>query len=125
VELFYRILRFAAVGIATAVLYYGLLFIAVELLQWPAVAASAGVYLVVIAFNYTLHYSWTFALSSPHTAAIKRFLLMTGCGFFINISIMYLGVVTLQLNYLLAQAIAMGVIIVWNFVLSSLWVFRV
>lgn len=123
-ERFYRLLRFTAVGIATAGLYYGLLFVAVELLQLSAVGASAVVYVVVIAFNYTLHYSWTFALSSPHTAAIKRFLFMTACGFFINISIMYLGVVVLQWNYLVAQAIAMGVIIVWNFVLSSLWVFR-
>ena len=123
-ELFQRMLRFAVVGLATAVLYYALLYATVELLSVPAVAASAGVYLLVIAINYRLHYSWTFALSSPHTAAIKRFLFMTGCGFFINVSIMYICVSLLQWNYLLAQAVAMGVIIMWNFVLSSLWVFR-
>jgi len=123
-ELFLRMLRFTAVGLATAALYYALLFVAVELLGVSAVVASAGVYVLVIAFNYAAHYRWTFALSSPHTAAIKRFLFMTGCGFFINLSIMYLCVSLLHWNYLFAQAVAMGVIIVWNFVLSSLWVFR-
>jgi len=71
-----------------------------------------------------MHYSWTFAVSSPHTTALKRYLVMTGCGFFINVSVMYIGVSVLHANYLLAQTVAMVVIIVWNFTLSSLWVFR-
>ena len=119
-----RSLRFGAVGAATAALYYSLLFAGVELLKINAVVTSSAAYVLVIAANYLLHYSWTFTASSPHTTALKRYLVMTGCGFFINVSIMYVGVSLLQLNYLLIQTVAIGVIVVWNYCLSSLWVFR-
>lgn len=119
-----RIFRFAVVGFTTAALYYGLLYAGVEYLGLDAVLVSSVAYVVVISGNYLMHYSWTFAVASPHTTALKRYLIMTSCGFVINGLIMYVGVSSLQLNYLLVQAIAMGVIIVWNYCISSLWVFR-
>lgn len=119
-----RLFRFGIVGGITAALYYALLYVGVEWLKVGAVLSSAVVYLIVIAINYLMHYSWTFAISSPHTTALMRYLVMTGCGFFINVSVMYIGVSVLHANYLLAQTAAMVMIIVWNFTLSSLWVFR-
>ena len=119
-----RSFRFAVVGFVTAALYYGLLFVGVELLQLNVVLTSSLAYVIVIAANYMMHYSWTFTVSGPHATALKRYLIMTSCGFFINASIMYIGVSILQLNYLWVQAVAMAVIIVWNYCISSLWVFR-
>lgn len=124
-SLIQRTLRFSVVGVTTAILYYGLLLAGVEYLHVSAVLVSAIAYPVVLAVNYLMHYRWTFATSSPHTIALKRYLLMTGCGFFINLSIMYVGVSVLQGNYLLVQTIAMAVVIVWNYGMSSVWVFRV
>ncbi len=119
-----RSLRFGTVGAATAALYYGLLYTGVEYLVLNAVLVSALVYPVALVFNYLMHYRWTFAASSPHTTALKRYLFMTGCGFLINVSTMYVGVSVFQANYLLVQAAAMGVIVAWNYAMSSLWVFR-
>jgi len=119
-----RSLRFGAVGAATAALYYGLLYAGVEYLVLNAVLVSALVYPVALVFNYLMHYRWTFAASSPHTTALKRYVFMTGCGFLINISTMYVGVSVFEANYLLVQAAAMGVIVAWNYAMSSLWVFR-
>jgi putative flippase GtrA len=120
-----HILRFSVVGVTTAVIYYGLLFAGVEGLHLDAVLVSAMAYPVILAVNYLLHYRWTYATSSPHTIALKRYLFMTGCGFLINVSIMYLGVSFLHANYLLVQTIAMAVVIAWNYGMSTLWVFRV
>lgn len=119
-----RSLRFGIVGVVTAILYYTLLYVGVELLGVSPVVSSAVVYVIVIVANYLMHYSWTFAVASPHTKALKRYLFMTACGFFINVLVMYVGVTTLGLNYLLIQTAAMAVVIVWNFIMSSLWVFR-
>ena len=119
-----RSLRFGIVGITTALLYYGLLFAAVELLLVGPVTGSSIVYVIVIFANYLMHYSWTFAAANPHTTVLKRYLFMIACGFVLNLLFMYVGVTVLALNYLLVQAVAMGVVIVWNFVISSLWVFR-
>jgi len=121
---FWRVFRFGVVGVATAALYFGLLYVGVELLQLSPVLSSSVVYVIVIAANYLMHYSWTFAVSSPHTTALRRYLFMTGCGFLINAFVMYFWVSVLHWNYLLVQSGAMAVIIVWNFCLSSLWVFR-
>ena len=120
-----HILRFSVVGVTTAVVYYGLLFAGVEGLPLDAVLVSAMAYPVILAVNYLLHYRWTYATSSPHTIALKRYLFMTGCGFLINVSIMYFGVSFLHANYLLVQTIAMAVVIAWNYGMSTLWVFRV
>jgi putative flippase GtrA len=119
-----RSLRFGIVGITTALLYYALLFVAVELLLVEPVTGSSIVYVIVIFANYLMHYSWTFAAASPHTTALKRYFFMVACGFVLNLLLMYVGVTVLALNYLLVQGAAMGVVIVWNFVVSSLWVFR-
>lgn len=119
-----RLFRFGIVGATTAALYYALLYAGVEFIGLDAVLSSSVAYVVVIVANYLMHYCWTFAVSSPHTTALKRYLVMTGCGFFLNGLIMYVGVSVLRLNYLLIQAVSMGVVILWNFCLSSLWVFR-
>ena len=119
-----RSMRFGTVGIISAALYYGLLYAGVEHIGLNAVVVSAMVYPVVLVFNYLMHYRWTFDTSAPHTKALGRYLFMTGCGFFINISTMYLGVSVMHTNYLLVQTVAMAVIVAWNYTLSSLWVFR-
>ena len=120
----WRSLRFGIVGITTALLYYALLFVAVELLLVEPVTGSSIVYVIVIFANYLMHYSWTFAAASPHTAVLKRYLFMIACGFVLNLFFMYVGVTVLALNYLLVQGATMAVLIAWNFVVSSLWVFR-
>jgi putative flippase GtrA len=120
-----RIFRFSVVGVITAIIYYGLLLAGVEYLHISAVLVSAMAYPVILVVNYLMHYRWTYTTSSPHTIALKRYLFMTGCGVLINVSIMYVGVSFLHANYLLVQTIAMVVVIVWNYAMSSLWVFRV
>jgi putative flippase GtrA len=49
---------------------------------------------------------------------------MISCGFLINGAVMYAGVQWAALNYLLTQALALVVVVSWNFVMSNVWVFR-
>lgn len=119
-----RVLRFGLVGGSASVIYYLLLFIGVDILQMGATLASSITYLVVITYNYFMHYSWTFASSLPHRAAVQRFLLMNAVGFCINAVIMFAGVGLMHFNYLLIQTVAIAAVIVWNYCMYSLWVFR-
>ena len=116
--------RFAMVGIATAALFYGLVAAGVELTGLSPPVASAIAYPLVLGFNYLLHFNWTFGVSAPQTVAIGRYLVMVAFGFVLNGLIMHLGVIVLNVNYLLVQTLAMVAVISVNFVLSSLWVFR-
>jgi len=119
-----RVFRFGVVGVLTAVLHYGLLYGGVEALQLNATLASSLGFVVAVIFNYLMHYSWTFEEPAPHGRTLRRYLVMITCGFFINAAVMYAGVQWLVLHYLLTQALALIVVVLWNFVLSNVWVFR-
>jgi len=119
-----RVFRFAVVGLATAALQYTLLYVGVDILLLNATLTSSVTFAIIICFNYLMHYNWTFAVPAPHTKALSRYLIMTSCGFLINSFIMYVGTSLSDYNYLLVQTAAIGVIVVWNFSLSSLWVFK-
>ena len=121
---FWKVFRFGVVGVATALLYYALLYVAVESLGMSPPVGSSLVYAIVIGFNYLMHYSWTFAEPAPHTKTLSRYLVMIFCGFLINGSIMYIGVSHFGINYLLIQAVAFVMVILWNFSVALLWVFR-
>jgi len=119
-----KTLRFGVVGALTAVLHYGLLYIGVEALQLNVTVASSLGFVVAVIFNYLMHYSWTFDEPAPHGRTLRRYLVMIGCGFLINGAVMYAGVHWAALNYLLTQALALVVVVSWNFVMSNVWVFR-
>lgn len=116
--------RFGVVGVLTAVLHYGLLYIGVEMLRLGATVSSSLGFIVAVVFNYMMHYSWTFAEPAPHGQTLRRYLVMISCGFLINALVMYAGVHWLALHYLLTQALALVTVVVWNYTMSSLWVFR-
>jgi putative flippase GtrA len=116
--------RFGVVGVLTAVLHYGLLYVGVEALQLSATVASSLGFVVAVIFNYLMHYSWTFDGPAPHGRTLRRYLVMISCGFLINGAVMYAGVQWAALNYLLTQALALLVVVSWNFVMSNVWVFR-
>jgi putative flippase GtrA len=49
---------------------------------------------------------------------------MVAAGFLINWCVMFAGVSVLRVNYLLVQALAIAAVVVWNYLLSFVWVFR-
>ncbi len=116
--------RFGVVGVATAVVHYGLLYIGVEFVRLGATLASSIGFVVSVIFNYLMHYSWTFAQPAPHGRTLVRYLVMVACGFGINALVMYVGVHGWALHYLITQALALVAVVLWNFSLSNLWVFR-
>jgi len=120
----WKIVRFGVVGVLTAVLHYGLLYAGVEVLDLQATLASSLGFPVAVTFNYLMHYNWTFGEPAPHGRTLRRYLVMIGCGFFINGGVVYTSDQIWGWHYLLAQTAAFAVVVLWNFVLSNIWVFR-
>lgn len=119
-----KLLRFCVVGVLTAALQCALLYGGVELAGGDPTIISSVAFVIVVIFNYLMHYSWTFSETAPHTQTLSRYLFMIFCGFLINGSIMYVGVAQFDINYLLVQAVAFAAVIAWNFSVALLWVFR-
>ena len=123
-KLLTTVFRFGVVGVLTALLHYGMLYVGVEALHLNATLASSIGFVVAVIFNYLMHYRWTFAEPAPHGRTLWRYLVMISCGFLINGLVMYAGVQWSSLHYLLTQALALVAVVLWNFVLSNVWVFR-
>lgn len=118
------VFRFGVVGVLTALVHYGLLYLGVAVLHLDATLASSVGFVVCVIFNYLMHYTWTFDEPAPHGSTLRRYLVMITCGFLINATVMYAGVQWLTLHYLVTQALAMIAVVLWNFVLSNAWVFK-
>ena len=121
--------RFAVVGVITAVLHYGVLYVLVQWASLGSTLASSLGFVVAVGFNYVMHYHWTFSAGAeadpvPHGRALWRYLCMIAGGFVLNGAIMYTATQTLAWHYLLAQLLALATVISWNFTLANGWVFR-
>ena len=124
-----RLLRFGTVGVLTAMIHFGILYLGVELAGLGSTLASSIGFVVCVIFNYLMHYSWTFATPEgveqvPHGKALVRYGVMIACGFLFNGIIMYSGVHWLGVHYFLVQVVAAVSVILWNILVSNLWVFR-
>ena len=121
--------RFAVVGVITAILHYGILYILVQWGAWDSTLASSLGFVVAVSFNYLMHYHWTFSAGAdaepvPHGRALVRYCCMITGGFLLNGLVMYAATDIVSWHYLLAQLLAFAVVISWNFTLANTWVFR-
>lgn len=75
------------------------------------------------ALIYCLNYRFTFHTGRPHVEALPRFVVMAVIGVFLNGLIV--KILTLaSINYLISQMGATLVILILNFFLSKLWIFK-
>lgn len=88
-----------------------------------AVPASVIGFTVGAFINYLLNYHFTFKSQKSHKEAMSKFFIVAVFGAVINTILMYIGVDILHLYYLLAQVLATGTVLLWNFVVNKFWTF--
>ena len=119
-----RLIRFCMVGGVTAVIHYGVLLTLVECFHWQSTLGSSVGFVVAVVCNYAMHYSWTFAAEVTHQYSLSRYLVMVGTGFFLNAGVMYSATEWLGVQYVIAQLVALVIVLGWNFTVANRWVFR-
>jgi putative flippase GtrA len=119
-----QFIRFAAVGVIGTLGHYVVLVVLVHLVGSDPVLASAAGAAVGAILNYSLNYRFTFNSNEQHRIALPRFLIVMAVGFNLNLIIMYVGVDTLRIHYLVVQVFATGVVLLWNFTGNRLWTFK-
>ena len=115
--------RFAMAGGAGTGVHYLVLIALVSLAGIaPGRAAFMGA-AVGAGVIYLLNRRYTFASSCSHAQALPRFVLMAAVGAALNG--MLVGLLSgAGVYFLLAQMMATGLILVINFIVSKLWIFR-
>lgn len=89
-----------------------------------AVPASVIGFAVGAVINYFLNYRFTFNSNKSHKEAMTKFFIVAVFGALLNTALMYVGIHTLHWYYLLAQIIATGIVLLWNFAANKLWTFK-
>ena len=118
-----QFLLFSAVGGVGTGGQYLTLFALVEFkILSPLPASVIGISVGAI-INYLLNYRFTFNSQKSHKEAMSKFFTVAIVGALINTVLMYLGIHTLHLYYLLAQVLATGIVLLWNFIVNKFWTF--
>jgi putative flippase GtrA len=118
-----HLLRFGIVGLLAT----GIYLLCTKLLQLyagaPVAVAASVSFVIVVAMNYVLHYSWTFRSTQPHAVALPRFLIVSTGGLIINYLVVLLGSRWFAQGEILVLLMGVAAVVGWNYLLSRFWVF--
>ncbi|MDP2819596.1 MAG: GtrA family protein [Polaromonas sp.] len=117
--------HFSGVGFISAVGHYGLLIALIQSLDVAPVPASAAGALLGAGINYLLNYRFTFRSTKRHRDTVLKFAVVASAGLMLNTIFMWLGVELLGFHYLIGQTVTTGLVLIWSFLGSRYWAFRV
>lgn len=115
---------FAAVGVVGTAAHYSTLIALVQVMHVNAVVSSAAGFVVGALVNYTLNYRVTFRSTKLHRDSMPKFFLVALFGLGFNTAIMALLTEVWKQHYLVAQILATGGVLVWNFAVNRFWTFK-
>ena len=122
-EVVRQFLRFLAVGVVATSVHYAILISLKEGAHVNAVAATCFGYGGGAIVSYTLNRLFTFEVRPHFARGFAKFMIVVIVGFALNAAIVA-GLTHFGVYYLLAQLIATGLVLSWNFTASRLLVFR-
>jgi len=116
--------RFIGVGAVATGAQYLVLVILVEAFHMDPVLSSAIGFITSSCLNYYLNYTYTYNSTLPHSKAVPKFFITVLAGLVINTGCMFIMVSKMHLYYIVAQIVATGITLLWNFSIHSLWSFK-
>lgn len=124
-ELWRQVLRFGIVGSISAVSEFSLLVLLVEQFGIQYMQANFIAFCLIVVANYIASRWWIFGAGSfSKGIEFISFLAVVLIGLGINQVSMYFWVESLSVDYRLAKLLAIGLVVVWNFLAKKYFVFR-
>ena len=114
---------FFGVGIAAAIVHYGLLIALVEGVAAEPVPATLVGYVAGGSSPYALNRRHTYESTRPHREATWRFALVAFVGFLLTWAFMHAFTEWLAAPYLPAQLVTTGIVMLWSFLAHKAWTF--
>lgn len=118
-----QLARFATVGVVATGLYLSYTHLLERYVGMQSPIAACVAFLLVVTTNYALHYSWTFRSDRPHASTIPRFISTSLGGLAINYAVVECGTRWLSVPKTWILLLGVALVVIWNYVLSRLWVF--
>lgn len=119
-----QFIKFALVGVMNTVIDLSVYAICIFWFDLHYLIANAIAFLSAASNSYILNRRWTFRSEDPRwrRQATKYFLVL-GIGFGINETLLYLFVEHGDLGKIVGKALAIVVVLFWNFGVNKLWTF--
>ena len=127
-----RFIKFSIVGAVGAIIDFALLNLLRGYLGWPLFWANTASVSAAILSNFTWNRLWTFPESRTRKKRkqLPQFVLINLVGLLIN-NLIVVGLDAVLVPYIgepwsynLAKAVAIGVVLFWNFGANRLWTYR-
>jgi putative flippase GtrA len=118
-------IRYVISGAIASAAHFSLLILLVELISMNATLASAVGFGVAIFVNYSFQYHWTFRADGPHGVLFARYIIVTFAMLGVNTGIFWFFNVQLDVPYLLAQVVATGIVVLFNFTINLRYTFNI
>lgn len=118
-----QFLRFAAIGAVATAVHYAILIALVEGAGMDLLPSTSIGFIAGAVVSYTLNRRYTFETSQSFGRGLAMFIAVGFVGLGLNGLIVSL-LARAGLLYILAQMIATGLVLIWNFAAARLVVFR-
>ena len=121
-ERFTEVLRFSLVGIATACIFFGLIFL-FTFFGFKNFGATIISYVTAISFQYMAHSVFTFKRDPKNRSQLKKFLLVNFSGLMISILVIDVWGNITNIDRQWSAVIVVVVLPAFNYVAFSFWAF--
>jgi putative flippase GtrA len=119
-----KILRFGLVGMSGMIIDFSTTYLCKEIIKIPKYISNALGFTLAATWNYFFNRIWTFESHNPHMGyEFFRFFTVSLIGLGINTLILWLLVSKFKLNFYLSKLFAIGIVMIWNFVVNWLVTF--
>ena len=118
-----QMIAFGGVGLVAAVVHFGMLIGLVELVGLSPLPATLAGYSGGGIVSYWLNRRLTYRSDRPHEEAGWRFAVVAAVGFGLTFLCMTVLHTRLGIQYVAAQVLTTGFVLVWSFVAHKLWTF--
>jgi putative flippase GtrA len=119
----YEFLRFATVGALATIIHYSILISLVELAHGPLIPSTSTGFVCGAIVSYRLNRQITFRHQPHFGRGLLKFIAVGAAGLGLN-AVIVIGLARAGLSYIPAQMAATGVVLVWNFAVARLIIFR-
>jgi putative flippase GtrA len=124
-EVLLKFFKFGAVGISGIAVDFGITYLCKEILKIQKYVANAIGFTTAASTNYILNRIWTFQSTDPAIfLQYSKFLMISLVGLGINTLVLWILVSRYQKHFYLSKLIAVGVVMLWNFLANYLYTFQ-
>lgn len=124
IPLLTQFLKYGIVGVSNTLLTYVTFTFLAEVLGVYYLAASAIGFIVGAVNGFVLNSRWTFKEHAGDLLTPVRWTIVQGCGLLADLGLLYLFVHDLDVDKLIGQAFAIGIVVVATFFVNRTWTFR-